>query len=145
MCCFVGRILFAPLFTIGGYVHLAKPQLTCMYLSCSTMCICELLGQCVDLLAVYITSMMPLMPCYTPSQSIQACAAYCFITIPSVNNILLQLQLYLISGRVAIANGAMSQGKECTCHGRQGNELCHRVRSWLGNELCHMVRTWLAG
>jgi len=41
---------------------------------------------------------------------VRACAAYCFITIPSLENILTRLNLYLISGRVAIANGALSQG-----------------------------------
>ena len=41
---------------------------------------------------------------------VRACAAYCFITIPSVDNILLRLNLYLLSGRVAVANGALSQG-----------------------------------
>lgn len=41
---------------------------------------------------------------------LQACAAYCFITIPSLTNILDRLNLYLLSGRVAIANGALTQG-----------------------------------
>ena len=41
---------------------------------------------------------------------VRACAAYCYITIPSVDNILLKLNLYLLSGRVAISNGALSQG-----------------------------------
>ena len=41
---------------------------------------------------------------------VRACAAYCYITIPSVENILLKLNLYLLSGRVAISNGALSQG-----------------------------------
>jgi hypothetical protein len=44
---------------------------------------------------------------------VRACAAYCFITIPSVDNILLRLNLYLLSGRVAVANGALSQGEPC--------------------------------
>ena len=45
---------------------------------------------------------------------VRACAAYCYITIPSVDHILLKLNLYLLSGRVAIANGALSQGV-CVC------------------------------
>jgi len=40
----------------------------------------------------------------------QACAAYCFITIPSLTNILDRLNHYLLSGRVAVANGALTQG-----------------------------------
>lgn len=43
---------------------------------------------------------------------IRACAAYSFITIPSLENKLSALNLYLLSGRVAIANGALSQGKQ---------------------------------
>ena len=41
---------------------------------------------------------------------LKACAAYCFITIPSLTNILDRLNLYLLSGRVAVANGALTQG-----------------------------------
>ena len=41
---------------------------------------------------------------------VRACAAYCFITIPSLENILFALNLYLLSGQVALANGALSQG-----------------------------------
>jgi hypothetical protein len=50
--------------------------------------------------------------CYLPSHTVngQACIAYCFVTIPSVDAILSRLNLSLISGRVAIANGALSQG-----------------------------------
>ena len=43
---------------------------------------------------------------------IRACVAFCFITIPSLDNPLSALNLYLLSGTVAIANGALSQGSE---------------------------------
>ena len=43
---------------------------------------------------------------------IRACVAFCFITIPSLENPLSALNLYLLSGTVAIANGALSQGSE---------------------------------
>lgn len=43
---------------------------------------------------------------------VRACAAYCFIVIPSLDNTLSALDLYLLSGHVAIANGALSQGKQ---------------------------------
>ena len=43
--------------------------------------------------------------------STQACIAYSFITIPSVDNSLHQLHLFLVSGKVAVANGALSQGE----------------------------------
>jgi len=41
---------------------------------------------------------------------VRACAAYSFITIPSLHDIFSQLNLYLISGHVALINGCLSQG-----------------------------------
>ncbi|KAK0049257.1 UPF0505 protein [Biomphalaria pfeifferi] len=41
---------------------------------------------------------------------VRACAAYCFITIPSLQSIYSQLQLYLLSGQVALLNQCYSQG-----------------------------------
>lgn len=40
---------------------------------------------------------------------IRACVAYCFITIPSIEDIFTRLKLYLLSGQVAMANQALSQ------------------------------------
>eukprot|EP00731_Ephydatia_muelleri_P028472 Em0020g116a len=68
------------------------------------------LVHCVNLLSMSTHSIVKGEHTRKTSGFVRACAAYCFITIPSVSNILLQLQLYLVSGRVAIANGAMSQG-----------------------------------
>lgn len=42
---------------------------------------------------------------------VRACVAYTFITIPSVSNVLSRLNLFVLSGRVAVANGALSQGE----------------------------------
>uniref|UniRef100_H2V3K0 VPS35 endosomal protein-sorting factor-like n=1 Tax=Takifugu rubripes TaxID=31033 RepID=H2V3K0_TAKRU len=42
-------------------------------------------------------------------QLIHACAAYSFITIPSLSNIFSRLNLYLLSGQVALANQCLSQ------------------------------------
>ncbi len=42
---------------------------------------------------------------------VRACAAYTFITIPSLEDVLHKLSLYLLCGRVAVANGALSQGE----------------------------------
>ncbi len=44
------------------------------------------------------------------SAFVRACAAYTFITIPSLEDVLQKLRLYLLSGRVAASNGALSQG-----------------------------------
>ncbi|ELT89239.1 hypothetical protein CAPTEDRAFT_99699, partial [Capitella teleta] len=41
---------------------------------------------------------------------VRACAAYCFITIPSLHSLFGRLHLYLISGRVALVNQCLSQG-----------------------------------
>ena len=40
----------------------------------------------------------------------QACVAYCFITIPSLDSITARLKLYLTSGQVALINNCLSQG-----------------------------------
>ncbi|XP_043945688.1 VPS35 endosomal protein-sorting factor-like [Protopterus annectens] len=40
---------------------------------------------------------------------VRACAAYCFITIPSLTNIFSRLNLYLLSGQVALSNQCLSQ------------------------------------
>lgn len=48
---------------------------------------------------------------YSDLISVQACAAYSFITIPSLSNIFSRLNLYLLSGQVALANQCLSQGE----------------------------------
>lgn len=40
---------------------------------------------------------------------VRACAAYSFITIPSLSSIFSRLSLYLLSGQVALANQCLSQ------------------------------------
>lgn len=42
---------------------------------------------------------------------LQACAAYSFITIPSLTNVFQRLHLYLVSGQVALVNQCHSQGQ----------------------------------
>uniref|UniRef100_A0A8D2J616 VPS35 endosomal protein-sorting factor-like n=1 Tax=Varanus komodoensis TaxID=61221 RepID=A0A8D2J616_VARKO len=41
---------------------------------------------------------------------VRACVAFCFITIPSLTSIFSRLNLYLLSGQVALANQCLSQG-----------------------------------
>ncbi|XP_077979506.1 VPS35 endosomal protein-sorting factor-like [Glandiceps talaboti] len=41
---------------------------------------------------------------------VRACSAYCFITIPSLASVFARLQLYLVSGQVAMMNQALTQG-----------------------------------
>lgn len=44
---------------------------------------------------------------------LSACIAYGFITIPSLESVLIQLHLYLLVGQVAYANQCLSQGDAC--------------------------------
>ena len=41
---------------------------------------------------------------------VRTCIAYCFITIPSIASLTQRLELYLVSGQVAITNLALTQG-----------------------------------
>ena len=41
---------------------------------------------------------------------VRACAAFCFITIPSLESPLSRLKLYLLCGSVAMINNCMGQG-----------------------------------
>ncbi|XP_014223082.1 UPF0505 protein C16orf62 homolog [Trichogramma pretiosum] len=47
------------------------------------------------------------------SSFVQACAAFCYITIPSVTSIYTKLKLYLLSGQVAILNQCYGQADAC--------------------------------
>lgn len=41
---------------------------------------------------------------------VRACAAYCYITIPSITSVQTRLELYLLSGEVALLNQCLGQG-----------------------------------
>lgn len=43
---------------------------------------------------------------------VRACVAYCFITIPSIGSIQTQMDLYLLSGQVALVNLCLGQGRK---------------------------------
>ena len=53
----------------------------------------------------------------------QACAAYCFITIPSLNGIFSRLSLYLSCGQMALLNNCLTQGKRLFTR-----RVCGRLR-----------------
>lgn len=42
---------------------------------------------------------------------VRACAAYCFITVPSIGSVVSRLELYMLSGQVALLNQCLGQGK----------------------------------
>eukprot|EP01132_Coremiostelium_polycephalum_P003249 gene3249-4069_t len=48
---------------------------------------------------------------HTPKTTafIRACVAYCFITIPSIDDIFMKMNLYLVSASIALQNQALSQ------------------------------------
>lgn len=41
---------------------------------------------------------------------VKACAAYCFITIPSIVSVMTRMDLYLLSGKIALLNACLGQG-----------------------------------
>ncbi|KAK7873878.1 hypothetical protein R5R35_005739 [Gryllus longicercus] len=44
---------------------------------------------------------------------VRACAAYCYITIPSITSVFTRLELYLLSGQVALLNQCLGQADAC--------------------------------
>lgn len=42
---------------------------------------------------------------------VKACAAYCFITIPSIVSVMTRLDLYLLAGQIALVNLCLGQGE----------------------------------
>ncbi|KAK6625056.1 hypothetical protein RUM43_005347 [Polyplax serrata] len=44
---------------------------------------------------------------------VRACAAYCFITIPSITSVFSKLELYFFSGQVALLNQCLGQADAC--------------------------------
>lgn len=43
---------------------------------------------------------------------VKACAAYCYITIPSIVSVMTRMDLYLLSGQVALTNVCLGQGEK---------------------------------
>ncbi|KAJ8038159.1 UPF0505 protein C16orf62-like [Holothuria leucospilota] len=67
------------------------------------------LVQCVNQLAAETRTLMKGNHSRKTAAFIRACAAYSFITIPSISGIFERLKLYLVSGQVAMLNQALSQ------------------------------------
>ncbi|CAH3037318.1 unnamed protein product [Porites lobata] len=68
-----------------------------------------MLVQSVNLLAMRTRQVVKGNHTRKTSSFIRACVAFCFITIPSIDDVFLRLKLYLLSGQVAMANQALSQ------------------------------------
>ncbi|XP_066588771.1 VPS35 endosomal protein-sorting factor-like [Prorops nasuta] len=71
------------------------------------------LVQCVNRLAVDTRKIVRGHHTRRTSAFVRACAAFCFITIPSLTLVHTRLQLYLISGQVALLNQCLGQADAC--------------------------------
>jgi len=68
-------------------------------------------AQCVNRLSVDTRKIVRGHHTRRTSAFVRACAAFCFITIPSLTLVHTRLQLYLLSGQVALLNQCLGQGK----------------------------------
>lgn len=71
------------------------------------------LVHCVNRLAVDIRRMIGCQHTRKTAAFVKACAAYCFITIPSIVSTITRLELYLLSGEVALQNSCLGQADAC--------------------------------
>ncbi|XP_071531379.1 VPS35 endosomal protein-sorting factor-like isoform X2 [Panulirus ornatus] len=71
------------------------------------------LVQCVCQLAMATWSVMHGQHSGKTAAFVRACAAYCFITVPSLTVAATRLKLYLLSGTVALLNNCLGQGDAC--------------------------------
>lgn len=84
---------------------------------------------------------------------VRACSAYCFITIPSITSVSTRLDLYLLSGQVALVNQCLGQADACFKAALsllpempRTLELDGKHRStepYLVSYLCHLLSTLL--
>ncbi|XP_012255846.2 VPS35 endosomal protein-sorting factor-like isoform X2 [Athalia rosae] len=71
------------------------------------------LVQCVNRLSVDTRKIVRGHHTRRTSAFVRACAAFCFITIPSTTLVHTRLQLYLLSGQVALLNQCLGQADAC--------------------------------
>ncbi|XP_060527823.1 VPS35 endosomal protein-sorting factor-like isoform X2 [Cylas formicarius] len=71
------------------------------------------LVQCVNTLTVKTRLIVKGRHTRKTSDFVRACAAYSFITIPSIVSAKTRLKLYLLSGQVALFNNCLGQGDAC--------------------------------
>ncbi|XP_003492666.1 VPS35 endosomal protein sorting factor-like isoform X1 [Bombus vosnesenskii] len=71
------------------------------------------LVQCVNRLSVDTRRIVRGHHTRRTSAFVRACAAFCFITIPSLTLVHTRLQLYLLSGQVALLNQCLGQADAC--------------------------------
>ncbi|XP_059483632.1 VPS35 endosomal protein-sorting factor-like [Neocloeon triangulifer] len=71
------------------------------------------LVQCVNHLAVKTKKIVGGHHTRKTASFVRACAAYCFITVPSIFSVIFRLELYLLSGQVALSNQCLGQADAC--------------------------------
>ncbi|RZC42930.1 UPF0505 protein C16orf62 -like protein, partial [Asbolus verrucosus] len=71
------------------------------------------LVQCVNTLSVDTRQIVKGLHTRKTADFVRACAAYCFITIPSIKSVKHRLRLYLLSGQVALFNQCLGQADAC--------------------------------
>lgn len=71
------------------------------------------LVQCVNALSVKVRQQVQGLHNRKTGAFVRACAAYCFITIPSIESVRNRLELYLLSGQVALFNYCLGQADAC--------------------------------
>ncbi|KAF5301140.1 hypothetical protein FQR65_LT08970 [Abscondita terminalis] len=71
------------------------------------------LVQCVNTLSVNVRKIVKGHHTRKTGSFVRACAAYCFITIPSIVSVYTRLELYLLSGQIALFNSCLGQADAC--------------------------------
>ncbi|XP_042908545.1 VPS35 endosomal protein-sorting factor-like isoform X2 [Parasteatoda tepidariorum] len=104
ICAFIRKISFGRDFEqqLGFYVE-ARATFSNL-----DMALIQLV-QCVNLLAMRTRQIVKGHHTRKTSAFVKACIAYCFITIPSLTDVLSRLELYLLSAQVALLNQSLSQ------------------------------------
>ncbi|XP_054284650.1 VPS35 endosomal protein-sorting factor-like [Macrosteles quadrilineatus] len=72
-----------------------------------------ILVQCVNRLAVETNHVVKGHHTRKTSAFVRACAAFCYITIPSIFSVTTRLQLYLLTAQVALSNQCLGQVDGC--------------------------------
>lgn len=67
------------------------------------------LVNCVNLLAIKTRRIVSARHTHKTSAFVKSCAAYCFITIPSISSVRARMDLYLVTGQVALLNLCFGQ------------------------------------
>lgn len=111
------------------------------------------LVQCVNRLAIETGRVVKGHHTRKTASFVRACAAYCYITIPSIGSEITRLQLYLLSAQVALANQCLGQADACLKSALSlipdlpaGVEVDGKMRSsepFLVSFICHLLSTLL--